>query len=79
MTATINTVTELGGEANFSLANLGCSKRQLVRSTTQVGSVYEEMQKRKQSADGMIAEDVSATKEDSKSDVHSPKARTMKK
>lgn len=79
VTATINTVAELGGDANFYLANLGCSKRQLVRSTTQVGSVYEDMQERKQSADGMITEDVSATKEDSKSDVHSPKARTMKK
>lgn len=76
VTATINTVTELGGEANFSLANLGCSKRQLVRSTTQVGSVYEEMQRRKQSAEGMIAEDASETKEDSKSETRSSKART---
>lgn len=66
VTATINTIGELGGEANFYSANLGCSKRQLVRSTMQVGNAYEDLQKRKKSADGMIAEDVSKTKEDNK-------------
>lgn len=67
VTATINTIAEIGGgDANFCLANLGCSKRQLVRSTALVGDVQEEMQKRKQSADAMIAEDASQTKEDSK-------------
>lgn len=79
VSATINTVTEIGGEANFYLANLGCSKRQLVRSTMQVGDVYEDLQKRKQSADSMTREDVSRKKEDSRSDARSRTARTMKK
>lgn len=65
--ATMNTIAEIGGgDANFYFANLGCSKRQHVRYTMQVGDVQEEMQKRKQSADAMIAEDASPTKEDSK-------------
>lgn len=79
--ATINTIAEIGGgDANFFSANLGCSKRQLVRCMTQVGDVYEEMQKRKQSASDMIAEDASPKKEEeSKSGAHLPKARTTRR
>lgn len=79
VSATINTIGEIGGEANFYSANLGCSKHQLVRSTMQVGDVYEDLQKRKQSADAMTEEDASKIREDSKSDAPSPKARTTRR
>lgn len=81
VSATINSAQMMGGrDKDFYLANLGCSKYQLVLSTKQVGESVKQMQERKESAESMLAEDALPKKaEDNKSAAHSKHRPTMRK
>ncbi len=81
VSATINSAQMMGGrDKDFYLANLGCSKYQLVLSTKQVGESVKQMQERKESAESMLDEDALPKKaEDSKSAALSKHRPTTKK
>ncbi|MCM1250268.1 MAG: hypothetical protein NC209_03865 [Alistipes sp.] len=81
VSATINSAQMVGGrDKDFYLANLGCSKYQLVLSTKQVGESVKQMQERKESAENMLDEDASPKKaEGSKSAAHSKPRPTTRK
>lgn len=81
VSATINSAQMMGGrDKDFYLANLGCSKYQLVLSTKQVGESVKQMQERKESAESMLDEDALPKKtEASKSVAHSKPRPTTKK
>lgn len=81
VSATINSAQMIGGrDKDFYLANLGCSKYQLVLSMKQVGESVKQMQERKESAESMLAEDASPKKEeDNKSAARLAARRTTKK
>lgn len=81
VSATINSAQMVGGrDKDFYLANLGCSKYQLVLSTKQVGESVKQMQERKESTESMLDEDALPKKEeDSKSAAHSKPRPTTRK
>lgn len=81
VSATINSAQMIGGrDKDFYLANLGCSKYQLVLSTKQVGESVKQMQERKESAESMLDEDALPRKEEvNKSAAHSKHRPTMRK
>ena len=81
VSATINSAQMMGGrDKDFYLANLGCSKYQLVLSTKQVGESVKQMQERKESAESMLDKDALPKKtEDSKSVAHSKNRPTTRK
>ncbi len=81
VSATINSAQMVGGrDKDFYLANLGCSKYQLVLSTKQVGESVKQMQERKESAENMLDEDALPKKEeDSKSAARSKYRPTTRK
>lgn len=81
VSATINSAQMVGGrDKDFYLANLGCSKYQLVLSTKQVGESVKQMQERKESTENMLDEDALPKKaEDSKSAARSKHRPTTRK
>lgn len=81
VSATINSAQMVGGrDKDFYLANLGCSKYQLVLSTKQVGESVKQMQERKESTESMLDEDALPKKEeDSKSAARSKYRPTTRK
>lgn len=66
VSATINSTEAIGENKVFYLANLGSSRQALVLSMTQVGEAVKQLQERKRSAEAMIKEDASQTREGNK-------------
>lgn len=65
LSATVNTTkTLMGKEKDFYIANLEVQKYLLALSMKQVGDAVEQKRKREESAEGMLEQDASQTKEE---------------